>query len=234
MSQQTTIPQAAAVVLVVATILFFLGLRKGGPWARMAALVWGAILLPRTSAPRHPEIVALDVGHGTAVVLRAPDASCWVFDAGSRDRPRVARTALAPLLAAWEVSEPAVVLSHGDGDHASALPWLVERYPPRLGPPVSCPSPLGRHPCFPSPLAPNPTPIHGIPHGQPLFTDGLGPPGVRRSQNRPAVGADPAAQVRAGLPPDSAAHQAGIPKQGALSGLVVPCHRVPLCGNVLL
>ena len=72
------------------------------------------------------------MGHGTAAVLRAPGEPCWIFDAGSRDRRFLGSQALGPLLAAWEVRRPAVVLSHEDRDHRSALDWLVERFPPRL------------------------------------------------------------------------------------------------------
>ena len=90
------------------------------------------LLVPWSAAPRALELVALDVGHGTAVVFRAPGAGTWVFDAGSRDRPGVARAAVGPLLRRWEAAEVSVVLSHGDRDHDGALPWLVERHPPRL------------------------------------------------------------------------------------------------------
>jgi beta-lactamase superfamily II metal-dependent hydrolase len=36
------------------------------------------------------------------------------------------------LLAEWEGELDTVVLSHRDSDHANALPWLLERHPPRL------------------------------------------------------------------------------------------------------
>jgi len=125
-------PQAAVVSAVVLTLL---ALRRGSGGSRRAlgpaaALAWAVLLLPWTPAPRGLEVQALDVGHGTAVVLRAPGVGCWIFDAGSRDRVRVARGALAPLLAQWEVVRPGVVLSHGDADHSGALGWLVERYTP--------------------------------------------------------------------------------------------------------
>jgi beta-lactamase superfamily II metal-dependent hydrolase len=67
------------------------------------------------------------VGHGTAIAVRAPGVPALVFDAGSRDRPQVARRALLPLLADWDAGSVAIVASHADRDHASALPWLAER-----------------------------------------------------------------------------------------------------------
>jgi competence protein ComEC len=96
---------------------------------RCAGLGWAVLCLPWTTAPAGLELHALDVGHGSALVLRAPGEGCWIFDAGSRDRLGVAGRALAPLLRAWDVSRVNVVLSHDDRDHWSALGWVVERYP---------------------------------------------------------------------------------------------------------
>jgi competence protein ComEC len=113
-----------------------LGLERRSRWRRWAlatACVASAVVLaPWTPSPERLEVVALDVGHGTAIAMRAPGPATWIFDCGSRDRARVAQEALAPLLAAWESTAPAVVLSHEDLDHASGLPWLAERYPPWL------------------------------------------------------------------------------------------------------
>jgi competence protein ComEC len=99
--------------------------------AASACLAWGLALVPWSAAASELEIYALDVGHGTAIVLRAPGEAAWIYDAGSRDRPRVAQDAIAPLLRDWDVAEIAVVLSHTDRDHAGALPWLGERFRPR-------------------------------------------------------------------------------------------------------
>lgn len=96
---------------------------------RLVAIAWGALLLPWTARPNGLELHALDVGAGTAVVWRAPGAGTWIFDAGSRDRPDVARQAVMPLLAAWDVGSIHVVLSHSDRDHDGALPFVAERIP---------------------------------------------------------------------------------------------------------
>jgi competence protein ComEC len=89
-------------------------------------------LLPWAAAPAGLEVHLLDVGHGTACVLRAPGHPAWVFDAGSRDRPGVAEEAVGPLLARWEVTRPSVVLSHPDRDHTGGLERLLLRAPPAL------------------------------------------------------------------------------------------------------
>ncbi len=100
--------------------------------AGLASIAWGLALLPWTAAARGFELDALDVGHGTAVVLRAPGDAPWIFDAGSRDRLRVAQAAVAPLLRSWDEPEVSIALSHTDRDHWSALPWLGERFRARL------------------------------------------------------------------------------------------------------
>lgn len=122
------LPPRPLALLVVATVLAFVALRTGRA-ARAAAALWGLLLLPWSAAPRGLELCALDVGHGTAVVLRAPGLEALVFDAGSRERRRVATGALIPWLARREVSAPWVVLSHEDRDHAGALERLASRYP---------------------------------------------------------------------------------------------------------
>ncbi len=76
-----------------------------------------------------PEPLALimrELGHGTAAIVRTPDRGTWLFDAGSRDRPDVARQALGPALAGWECGPVSVVLSHQDRDHDAALAWLCQ------------------------------------------------------------------------------------------------------------
>ncbi len=96
--------------------------------ARVSAVLFAVLLVPWTTAPRALEVHALDVGHGTCCIVRAPGLGTWVFDAGSRDRTEVARAALAPALRAWDVGRIGVVLSHPDRDHDGAVPWLVGRF----------------------------------------------------------------------------------------------------------
>ena len=97
---------------------------------RAACLVAGLGLLPWSAAPSGLELHVIDVGHGTAAVLRAPGLPALIFDGGSLQRRGLYAEALAPLLARWEVTRPWVFLSHGDRDHHSGLPKLLERYPP--------------------------------------------------------------------------------------------------------
>jgi competence protein ComEC len=122
----------ALVALAVGLVARWLLRREAGASGRAACLACGLLLVPWSLAPVELELHALDVGHGSAFVLRAPGLPALLFDAGSRNRREVYEEALAPLLARWEVARPWIVLSHGDADHLTAFPRLVERYPPEL------------------------------------------------------------------------------------------------------
>ena len=99
--------------------------RAGARALSAAAAAW---LVPWAAAPAGLEVHALDVGHGTAVVVRGPGLPALVFDAGSRDRPGVFEEALGPLLCSWEVTEVVIVLSHAHRDHGAALARVARRH----------------------------------------------------------------------------------------------------------
>ena len=131
-----SLPPRPAPVLIAACAALTLGVargpRGGMRWARIGAGLLGLCWLPWARPARGLELVVCDVGNGTAVAMRAPGLPALIFDAGSRDRGSLGRDALAPVLRRWEVERPIVVLSHEHRDHASALPWLIERWPPAL------------------------------------------------------------------------------------------------------
>jgi beta-lactamase superfamily II metal-dependent hydrolase len=84
-------------------------------------------LVPWTCAPRELEVFALDVGHGTCVVARAPGLPLVVFDAGTTTRHGLERSALRPLLSRFDAGAGLLVVSHLDRDHSAAVPWLARR-----------------------------------------------------------------------------------------------------------
>ncbi|MDE0892685.1 MAG: ComEC/Rec2 family competence protein, partial [Planctomycetota bacterium] len=97
-----------------------------------ASIAWLILLFPRDEEAKSLEIHALDVGHGTCIVLRAPGSRVWIFDAGSRDRSHLTSAALFPLLRSWGNPPVAFVCSHLDSDHSRAFPRIASRYPPQL------------------------------------------------------------------------------------------------------
>lgn len=125
-------PRPLALHLATLLGLALWSVRRSVAWSdfgkRLACATGGAALLPWSLAPRGLELTALDVGHGTALVLRTPTQRVWVFDAGTRDRNALERGALGPQLAAWEAAELNLATSHSDRDHVSALPWLLQRW----------------------------------------------------------------------------------------------------------
>lgn len=125
-------PFLATAAVVVLFARHIGGRPLGGRMLRLAQGLAGALILPWAAAPSGLTVDAVDVGHGTAILLRAPGVGTWIFDAGSRGRRGVDRRGLLPFLRAHEVVRPIVSLSHLHRDHASALPWIVERFPPRL------------------------------------------------------------------------------------------------------
>jgi competence protein ComEC len=89
-------------------------------------LPWGSIA-PRPPGP--PFVLAIDVGQGDALLVRAKDGSAFLFDAGPSDESRDAgRSAVEPALRAEGVSRlSAAVLSHAHSDHFGGLGWLARR-----------------------------------------------------------------------------------------------------------
>ncbi len=129
----TPLPLRPIFLVTLAVVLATMGLARREPHTgRAAALVGGLLLVPWSLAPQGLELHGLEVGHGSAFLVRAPGLPALVFDAGSRNRRGIYEEAVAPLLAQWETSRPWIVLSHEDSDHLSALPRMVERYPPSV------------------------------------------------------------------------------------------------------
>lgn len=125
-------PFLAVAAVAVPSAARLVGYRLRPIAGRLATVLAGALCLPWAAAPSDLRVDALDVGHGTAVVLRAPGVDGWIFDAGSRGRRGVDRRGLLPYLRRHEIDRPVISLSHLHRDHASALPWIVERFPPDL------------------------------------------------------------------------------------------------------
>jgi len=130
------LPQRPLWLLALGSGCTLLALRRRGSGhglapARVAAAVWACVLMPWSVAPDGWRFDALDVGHGTSVIVQGPDGAALVFDGGSRDRSRVARGAISPSLRKLEARRPTIVLSHDDQDHSGAFDWILERHPPR-------------------------------------------------------------------------------------------------------
>jgi competence protein ComEC len=128
------LPEARWYALPLALLgAFWLLLPRGVPGKALALLLWLPLLWPDRQLPRPGEfdLVMLDVGQGTALLVRTArhavlyDAGPAVpegFDAGDR--------VVAPSLHALGVRRlAATVISHGDADHAGGFASLRRRFP---------------------------------------------------------------------------------------------------------
>lgn len=115
-------PGPLALAAVLGGVLLVLRL----PWAvRLAGplLLWPALLyMPPRPAPGHFELLALDVGQGSAVLLRTAHHSL-LYDTGPRYGPQpdaadAGDRVVLPLLRALGERLDTVVVSHRDSDHA--------------------------------------------------------------------------------------------------------------------
>lgn len=125
--------------IVLLTLSAFLGLTGRHLKDRYRTLALGLALVlgwflarPSHASPHNgAEFVLLDVGHGTAALLRVPGEDVWLFDAGSKDRVGVA-ACVGEQLRRWDTRDLSVVISHRDRDHSAALPWILARWPARV------------------------------------------------------------------------------------------------------
>ncbi len=136
------LPDRSLLWLSAGSLSVLWGLRKPANTGRLfvpvGVALYGLALMPSVTSrgvqgipvrASGLEAHVLDVGNGTAVLVRAPGEPTWIVDAGSRDRAGVTTGAVAPMLRALDVGRLRVSLSHDDADHAGALPWIVRRWP---------------------------------------------------------------------------------------------------------
>lgn len=118
-------PWPLALAAVLGGVLLVLRL----PWAvRLAGplLLWPALLyMPPRPAPGQFELLALDVGQGSAVLLRTATHSL-LYDTGPRYGPQpdaadAGDRVVLPLLRALGEQLDTVVVSHRDSDHAGGV-----------------------------------------------------------------------------------------------------------------
>ena len=106
--------------------------RSPAPWKPWACAIFPCLLVLPVLAARPPatqETTMLDVGRGSAQVVRFPDGRVVVFDCGSISCRDAGASVVAPFL--WTcglVKIDAIVLSHPDTDHANGTRSLLQRF----------------------------------------------------------------------------------------------------------
>jgi len=133
-------PSAVAMSMWFAGLLLLALLRRRDLRTRavVGLAVLGSFALWLRASPGGPralEVVFLDVGQGSATLVRWPSGRTWLLDAGPRSFRNPARNAgneaILPALRLRGVDHlDAVSVSHADLDHWGGLPWLADRLPP--------------------------------------------------------------------------------------------------------
>lgn len=140
------LPEARSMALPFALLgAVWLLLPRGIPGKGLAVLLWLPLLWPVRELPRYGEVelVLLDVGQGLSVLVRTRGHRL-LYDAGPavRDGFDAGERVVIPALHALGVSRlDAVVISHGDNDHAGganavrrSVPVMVWHAPPGIQP----------------------------------------------------------------------------------------------------
>jgi len=122
----------AAVVLMVGVLLVFGGMRRWTPRHGIFALLTGCVLvvwIPLIARPLSPtlDVLFFDVGQSDAALVRTPDGSHLLIDAGGRTPYSDAadHTILPHLHYTGTAALDAVLVTHPDADHLGGLPTLL-------------------------------------------------------------------------------------------------------------
>jgi competence protein ComEC len=123
-------PWALALAMLGAAWMF---LPRGVPARGLGALLFLPLLLPDRPPPEQGAFVAtvIDVGQGLSVLVRTRE-HVLLYDAGARYRSEfdLGEAAVLPTLHALGVGKlDALVVSHGDNDHAGGAPAVARAHP---------------------------------------------------------------------------------------------------------
>ncbi|HXP90603.1 MAG TPA: ComEC/Rec2 family competence protein [Fibrobacteria bacterium] len=104
-------------------------------WVALALLGLVSVANASWPHPRTLRILFLDVGQGSAALVRWPSGRAWLVDAGPRSRMDPDRNAgsdaILPAMREEGISRLDLVsISHADQDHWGGLGWLWSRIPP--------------------------------------------------------------------------------------------------------
>jgi competence protein ComEC len=123
-------PRPAALWLAMLAVLLFL-LPRGIPGRVLWPLLLLPLLLPASAGRRGFDLYVLDVGQGTAVVVRSAD-KVLVYDTGPAYASGfdAGRAVLLPFLRGLGVSQvDRLIVSHGDIDHSGGAQALLKGIP---------------------------------------------------------------------------------------------------------
>jgi len=90
---------------------------------------WWMATTPARLPPGHVEATFVDVGHGTAVIVRPTRDEMWLYDCGWMGNLRGSSRGIEDAIWQLGLTEiQAVFLSHADSDHYNAFPAIARRF----------------------------------------------------------------------------------------------------------
>ncbi|MDO5609585.1 MAG: DNA internalization-related competence protein ComEC/Rec2 [Pseudomonadota bacterium] len=128
------LPETSSLAVLLAMLAIFVWLLpRGTPGKALAALLVLPLLWPATQRPQAGEfeLIQLDVGQGTAIVLRTASETI-LYDAGPAipDGYDAGLRVVVPALHALGIRKlDAVIVSHADSDHAGGLAAVRRAFP---------------------------------------------------------------------------------------------------------
>ena len=139
-SINTAAPPLLLIVIFYALLIFmarFLRQDKSVPRSLTIALaMWAVVffgLLPfgaETHRKGNSTLSVLSVGHGCAAIVQLPDGKTIAYDAGSRTNFAAGESIIIPFLRSQGIGRlDALIISHPDMDHYSAVPDLCGNFP---------------------------------------------------------------------------------------------------------
>lgn len=127
------LPEANRIAVPLALLAaFWMLLPRGVPGKAIAAVLWAPLLWPDRAlpAPGEAELVVLDVGQGLAVLIRTARHAV-LYDTGPAipDGYDAGERVVVPALHALGVRRlDAIIVSHGDADHAGGFAAVQRRF----------------------------------------------------------------------------------------------------------
>ncbi len=92
-------------------------------------IAWWTATTPSPLPPGTLEATFVDVGHGTATIVRDREGEAWLYDCGWMGNLNQSSRKIDDVLWSMGITQlDGIVLSHADADHFNALPGLARRY----------------------------------------------------------------------------------------------------------
>ncbi|MCM2373362.1 ComEC/Rec2 family competence protein [Aporhodopirellula aestuarii] len=130
-------PSAAWVMSYYVVLLAIIAFRSGGHrrlpigvWSLIwFVAAWWSATTPSSVPPGTYETTFVDVGHGTATILRPNPDDVWLYDCGWMGNLNQSSQKIDDVLWSMGVTKiRGIAISHADADHFNALPGLTKRF----------------------------------------------------------------------------------------------------------